>query len=53
MEKNMKIISIDKNKIEQEHICCTIGNDKENKKRAKSKKDWMKKNFDEGLVSKD
>lgn len=48
----MKIISIDKSNIEQEHICCAIGNDKENKKRAQSKKDWMKEKFDAGLVFK-
>lgn len=48
----MKIISIDKSNIEQEHICCAIGNDKENKKRAQTKKDWMKKRFDDGLIFK-
>jgi GNAT superfamily N-acetyltransferase len=46
------IISIDKTNIDQEHICCAIGNDKKNKARAQTKKDWMKKRFDEGLVFK-
>ena len=48
----MKIITIDKNNIDQEHICCAIGNDKQNKSRAQSKKDWMKKRFDDGLIFK-
>lgn len=48
----MKIITIDKNNIDQEHICCAIGNDKENKKRAQSKKDWLKERFNDGLVFK-
>ncbi len=46
----MKFITIDKNNIDQEHICCAIGNDKVNQNRAQSKKDWMKKRFDDGLV---
>ncbi|MCD4811046.1 GNAT family N-acetyltransferase [bacterium] len=48
----MKIITIDKENIEQEHICCAIGNDKENKERAQTKKDWMKEMFNDGLVFK-
>jgi ribosomal protein S18 acetylase RimI-like enzyme len=52
MEVNMKIISIDKNNIEQEHICCAIGNDKVNQSRALTKKNWMKERFSDGLVFK-
>lgn len=48
----MDIISIDPHNIDQEHICCAIGNDKPNKARADLKKEWMKKRFDEGLVFK-
>ncbi len=48
----MKIITIDKDNIEQEHICCAIGNDKQNQSRAKSKKDWMKDRFNDGLTFK-
>ena len=48
----MKIISIDKNNIEQEHICCAIGNDKVNQSRALTKKNWMKERFSDGLVFK-
>jgi len=48
----MKIMTVDKANIEQEHICCAIGNDKRNRARAKVKKDWMKKEFDNGLVFK-
>ncbi len=46
------IITIGKSNIDNEHICCAIGNDKENKARAESKKNWMKERFDEGLVFK-
>ncbi len=48
----MKIITIDRNNIDQEHICCAIGNDKPNQNRAQTKKDWMKNEFDNGLVFK-
>ena len=48
----MKIITIDKNNIDQEHICCAIGNDKQNQNRAQSKKDWMKERFNDGLIFK-
>ncbi len=48
----MNIITINKNNIDQEHICCAIGNDKQNKSRTQSKKDWMKKRFKDGLIFK-
>lgn len=48
----MKIISIDKENINDEHICCAIGNDKQNKDRAQTKKDWMKDRFKDGLIFK-
>lgn len=48
----MKIISIDKDNINDEHICCAIGNDLKNKTRAESKKQWMRDRFEEGLVFK-
>ena len=38
-----KIISVNNKNIENEHICCAIGNDKENLERANRKKEWMKK----------
>lgn len=47
-----KIITIDKNNINQEHICCAIGNDKTNQNRALTKKNWMKERFKDGLVFK-
>lgn len=34
----MNIITINKNNIDKEHICCAIGNDKVNQSRAQSKK---------------
>ncbi len=48
----MEILTVDKTNIEQEHICCAIGSDKQNKNRAQSKKEWMKKRFSEGLIFK-
>ncbi len=45
----MRIIDIDENTIDSEHICCAIGNDKENKARARTKKEWMKEQFKSGL----
>ncbi len=48
----MEIITVDKNNIEEEHICCAIGSDKQNKSRSQSKKDWMKERFSEGLIFK-
>lgn len=41
---------IDSSNIENEHICCAIGNDAENKFNANTKKQWMKSQFDKGLV---
>lgn len=46
----MDIIQIDASNIDREHICCAIGNDKENQRRAHSKKEWMKARFAEGLI---
>jgi len=48
----MKIISIDKHNVDNEHICCAIGNDKPNQRRANSKKDWLKERFGDGLLFK-
>jgi len=45
----MNIIEINENNIDSEHICCAIGNDKENKARAQTKKAWMKEQFKSGL----
>ena len=46
----MDYIRIDDNNIDTQHICCAIGNDKRNKLRAESKKDWLKERFSDGLV---
>ncbi|MBM4169657.1 MAG: GNAT family N-acetyltransferase [Ignavibacteria bacterium] len=48
----MKIITIDRHNLDSEHICCAIGSDKKNQRRSLSKKEWMKKRFEEGLVFK-
>ena len=47
-----KIIRIDAQNIDSEHICCAIGNDKANRKRAATKKSWLKDRFKDGLVFK-
>lgn len=48
----MNIITIDQNNLDEAHICCAIGSDKQNQKRAQTKKKWMKERFEEGLVFK-
>lgn len=48
----MEIITINKQNLEEEHICCAIGNDKKNQARANSKKDWMRDRFNDGLIFK-
>ncbi|MCW6075033.1 N-acetyltransferase [Clostridium sporogenes] len=47
----MNIISVDNENIDKEHICCAIS-DKKGETRISSKKNWMKKQFNEGLVFK-
>jgi GNAT superfamily N-acetyltransferase len=46
----MGFININENNIDKEHICCAIGNDKKNKKRAEQKKAWLKDRLKDGLV---
>lgn len=46
----MSFINIDESNINDEHICCAIGKDKANTKRAEQKKAWLKESFKEGLV---
>lgn len=48
----MAIITIDGDRLEAEHVCCAIGNDKANRERARTKKDWMRAAFADGLVFK-
>lgn len=48
----MKLISIDLTNVDKEHICCAIGNDKENRARAQTKKEWLRSQFKNGLVFK-
>jgi len=48
----MAIITINESNIDSEHICCAIGNDKENKARAQTKKEWLKDQFANGLIFK-
>ncbi len=47
----MNIISVDARNIDMEHICCAIS-DKKGETCVSSKKQWMKKQFREGLVFK-
>lgn len=44
----MELIKITHDNLEQEHICCTIANDKDIQ--VLSKKNWLRDRFDEGLV---
>ncbi len=46
--KGMEYIQVTKENIEKEHICCAISNNKD--VQVSSKKDWMLKCFDDGLV---
>lgn len=47
----MKIINVDANNIDQEHICCAIS-DKKGESCVSSKKAWLKARFEAGLVFK-
>lgn len=47
----MSIITVDKNNIDQEHICCAIS-DKKGENCVGSKKAWLKERFEDGLVFK-
>lgn len=47
----MDILNVDHSNIDSEHICCAIS-DKKGETCVSSKKDWMKKQFSEGLVFK-
>lgn len=44
----LKIIDVTAHNLEQEHICCAIGDDKVNCMRAGIKKTWLKQRFAEG-----
>lgn len=44
----MEIISLNKNNIEQEHICCVIA-DKKSQSGVSLKKNWLKERFEDGL----
>jgi len=44
----MKFISLNKDNIDQEHICCALSNNK-NKAGVEGKKEWLKGRFKEGL----
>ncbi len=44
----MEYITVTKDNIEQEHICCAISNNRD--VQVSSKKAWLKERFDDGLV---
>ncbi|HRK73101.1 MAG TPA: GNAT family N-acetyltransferase, partial [Rhodothermales bacterium] len=46
----MSFLTLNTDNIYHEHICCAIGNDKENTQRAQTKKDWLRSRFEEGLT---
>ena len=45
---DLEIIEVNEDNIDTEHICCAIGNDRKNRRRADVKKDWLKKRFADG-----
>ncbi len=47
----MDIITLNKENIDKEHICCAIS-DKKGENRISSKKEWLKKAFADGLIFK-
>lgn len=49
IKKMEKIITLDKSNIDKEHICCAIS-DKKCKNSYELKKDWLRKEFDNGSV---
>jgi ribosomal protein S18 acetylase RimI-like enzyme len=48
MTEELEIITLNGENIDSEHICCAIGNDPTNVKRANTKKEWLKERFPEG-----
>lgn len=48
VEEEIEIITLNHENIDSEHICCAIGNDAINQRRANVKKTWLKERFDEG-----
>jgi len=42
------LINLSLENIDNEHICCAIGNDAVNKRRAEEKKDWLRERFKQG-----
>lgn len=49
---NFNIIEVNIENIENEHICCALGNTKEDKEREAQKKNWMKQRFKDGFIFK-
>lgn len=49
---NPGIINVNLENLDEEHICCAIGNDKTNRKRAEEKKEWLRKQIPNGFVFK-
>jgi GNAT superfamily N-acetyltransferase len=48
VEEKLEIVTVNAANIDSEHICCAIGNDATNVKRANTKKAWLKDRFPEG-----
>lgn len=48
MPEEIDIITLSNENIDSEHICCALGNDKKNQKRAATKKSWLNERFPEG-----
>lgn len=48
VEEKLEIVAVNAVNIDSEHICCAIGNDATNVRRANTKKKWLKDRFPEG-----
>jgi GNAT superfamily N-acetyltransferase len=46
--RGIKLMKVDAANIDTEHICCAIGNDAVNRRRADEKRAWLKTRFDLG-----
>jgi len=47
-KEKLEIVSLNETNLEEEHICCAIGTDKINSRRAALKKNWLEERFQEG-----
>jgi len=46
--KNARLVEVTAANVAEEHVCCAIGNDRENRERAAQKKAWLMERFPKG-----